>query len=204
MRLADLLITAGLSCALLGSEPGPAAIRLARQYDAMDVEHHWLPGHPVAWRTGEQTSDRIARTHCSAFAAAACARLGIYLLHPPEHAAKNLANAQYQWLAEEGSRQGWRGVATPFQAQQLANEGQVVVAVFLNPNPAQSGHIALLRPSGKPDAEIQAEGPQIVQAGATNYASVNLRTGFRRHRGAWVNADDFQVRFYAHPIPADQ
>jgi hypothetical protein len=199
-----LVCTAGFSCVLLASELGPVGIHLAAQYDTLDVEHRWLPGHPIDWRTGVWVSNKVAKTHCSAFAAAACERLGIYLLRPPEHAQKNLANAQFHWLAEAGLEQGWAPVDSPFQAQQLANEGQMVVGVFLNPNPAKSGHIALVRPSDKPTIVIQTEGPQIIQAGRTNHASTSVKIGFHLHRGAWINSDNHQIRFYAHPVPGVQ
>jgi hypothetical protein len=199
-----MILAAGLFCRLWASEPTLAGLHLATQYDAMDVEHRWLPGHPVDWRTGAPVSDKIGKTHCSAFAAAICERLGIYLLRPPEHTQKNLANAQFHWLAEAGAQQDWAPVDSPFRAQQLANTGQVVLGVFLNPNPAKSGHIALVLPSSKSDSDIQTEGPQVIQAGGTNYASTSLKTGFRQHRGAWLSADDHQIRFYAHPVPAGQ
>jgi hypothetical protein len=92
-------------------------------------------------------------------------------------------------------------VISPFEAQSLANSGQVVAAVFLNPNPRKPGHIALVRPADKPESLIQTEGPQIIQAGGINYTSTSIRTGFKLHRGAWIDADHFEIRFYVHPLP---
>ncbi len=43
-----------------------------------------------------------------------------------------------------------------------------------------------------------AEGPQVVQAGAENAASVSLAVGFRHHRGAWIPDGTGGVVFYAH------
>ncbi len=181
--------------------PPPEGRRLAAFYDGLDVERHWLKGWHVDWRTGDPDNGRKGKTHCSAFAAAACERLGIELLRPPEHGQKNLANAQHDWLAGRGEGFGWRAVPSPFEAQDLANGGQVVAVVYRNPDPNKSGHIALVRPSDKPAALIQAEGPQIIQAGGTNHASTSVKIGFRRHKGAWVDADRFAVRFYVHPSP---
>ncbi len=199
-RLAAIAASAVVS--LAASPVTEAGARLAAFYDGLEVERHWLPGRHIDWRTGDPDSGRPGKTHCSAFVAAACERLGIELLHPPEHGQKNLANAQFRWLVAHGAEAGWRGVATPLEAQRLANEGLVVAVAHHNPNPRKSGHIALVRPSDKPVALIRSEGPQIIQAGGTNASSIPLRKGFKHHRGAWVSADDFQVRFFAHPLPA--
>lgn len=200
--LPSLLLSLALTLAL----PSPAAPlspgqRLAAFYDGLDVQHHWLKGRHIDWRTGDPDNGREGGTHCSGFVAAACERLGIELLRPPEHGQKNLANAQHEWLAGPGARFGWRAVPSPFEAQDLANGGQVVAVVYRNPNPMKSGHIALVRPSDKPVALIHAEGPQIIQAGGTNHASASVKIGFRQHKGAWVDGNLFKVRFYVHPSP---
>jgi hypothetical protein len=166
----------------------------------MDVEHHWLAGTHVDWRTGEPDRGRPDKTHCSAFVAAACERLGIYILRPPDHGQVHLASAQALWLESEGANRGWKPVASPWEAQELANAGNVVVAVFPSPDPAKAGHAALVRPSSKSAARVAAEGPQVIQAGAENAASISLEKGFRHHRGAWSSARDFQVRFFTHAL----
>lgn len=190
-----------LAVALPVTAIAPAGQRLAAFYDSLDVEHHWLKGRHIDWRTGDPDNGKTGGTHCSGFAAAACERLGIELLHPPEHGQKNLANTQYDWLAGRGVELGWRSVPSPVEAQERANAGQVVAVVFQNPNPRKSGHIALVRPSDKPLELIRAEGPQVIQAGGTNHASASVKVGFQRHRGAWVDANHFMVRFFAHPSP---
>ncbi len=186
---------------LLAGPPTPAGLRLGAFYDGMDVEHHWLKGKHIDWRTGDPDTGKDGKTHCSRFVASACERLGIEILRPPEHGQKNLANAQFDWLASAGTTYGWSAVASPYEAQRLANEGQAVAVVFQNPNRRKSGHIALVRPSDKADTLVQTEGPEIIQAGGTNHASTSVQVGFRRHRGAWVNGERHQVRFYAHPSP---
>ena len=200
-KIARWILPICCSCILVAGEITPAGTRLALRYDAMEVESHWLAGHHVDWRTGDPDSGKPGKTHCSSFVAAACERLGIYILRPPEHGHKNLANAQSRWLAEEGGRQGWTPVASPLEAQRLANTGEVVVVVFPNPDPLVSGHIALVRPSVKPEAALRGEGPQIIQAGGTNFASISVKQGFRRHRGAWLNAAKHHVGFYVHDLP---
>ena len=59
----------------------------------------------------------LLATHCSAFAASEAEKLGIYLLHPPEHSATLLANAQQEWLFGAGTNQGWFLVQSPLEAQ---------------------------------------------------------------------------------------
>jgi hypothetical protein len=192
----------------------PAGQWLATCLDRLNVEHHWLRGHDhVAWRTGLRmerehgvrlTPLKQDETHCSAFAAAAADALGIDLLHPPEHSHVLLANAQYDWLPSEAGRHaGWRAVTSPIDAQRLANSGELVVAVFKNPDGAKAGHIAIVRPSEVTDARIEAEGPQITQAGFNNYRSAPLASGFDHHPGAWKPGGRGAVKFYSHAVKAE-
>jgi hypothetical protein len=189
----------------------PAGQWLSRYLDRMDVTHHWLLGDEhVARKTGlpllmehgrELTPLTDDETHGSAFAAAAADGLGIYLLHPPEHSHVLLANAQFDWLpSDAGRKAGWRPVESPVEAQCLANEGQLVVAAYKNPDATQPGHIAIVCPDGKVVSAILAKGPQITQAGFTNYRSADLSLGFDHHPGAWEPNGRGGVRFYAHTI----
>jgi hypothetical protein len=192
----------------------PAGAWLAKFLDKLDVEHHWLRGHDhVAWKSGlplaMEHGKRLTplakdETHCSAFAAAAADALGIYLLHPPEHSHVLLANAQFEWLpSDAGRKAGWRTVESAVAAQQRANDGELVVAAFKNPNAMMPGHIAIVRPSAETAERIEAQGPQIVQAGFTNYRSASLATGFDYHPGAWVAGGGGGVRFYAHVVKGE-
>jgi hypothetical protein len=200
MRVKLLLValTFGLAVEASASDLSPAGVQLAQRYDAMDVEHRWLPGTHVNWRSGEPDNGKPDKTHCSAFLAAAAERLGVYILRPPDHTQVHLANAQYEWLSNEGKAQGWRAVDSPFEAQRLANAGVLVVAFYANPNPDKPGHAALIRPSEKRDSLIRSEGPQITQAGTQNARSTSLEEGFRHHPGAWHSASDYKVAFFAH------
>jgi hypothetical protein len=191
----------------------PAGQWLAKSLDRLDVEHHWLRSSAhVAWRSGlellkehgkQLTPLDPGETHCSAFAATAADALGIYLLHPPEHSHVLLANAQHDWLASDAGRKaGWSPVDSAIGAQQAANRGEFVVAVFKNPDAHNPGHIAIVRPSEKSRARIEAEGPQVAQAGVKNYRSIDLRTGFVHHPGAWVAGGKEGVKFYAHHVDA--
>jgi hypothetical protein len=196
-----LLIT--LSCLptlLLASNITTEGNQLAAFYDTMDVEHHWLPGQHVNWRTGCSDTGRSDKTHCGAFVASACEQLGIYILRPPQHGQIHLASAQAAWLRRDGRKEGWFPVDNPIQAQLLANQGNVVVAVFESPNPDRPGHIVLIRPSTKSEASIQSEGPQIIQAGEENKNSTTLKDGFCHHKGAWISANQYAVLFFAHNL----
>src|SRR5271155_3709392 len=100
----------------------PAGARLASFLDNMDVESLWLANQHVNWETGKP--DRGAayegpgnHTHCSAFAAAAGKRLGVYMLRPPEHGQELLSNAQALWFSgAEAQKDGWRPVSDMHKA----------------------------------------------------------------------------------------
>ncbi|MGA2402031.1 MAG: hypothetical protein ABSG91_10020 [Syntrophobacteraceae bacterium] len=175
--------------------------RLARFLDNMNVERLWLSHQKVNWRTGnprgESVTDRKPHTHCSAFVAATAEKLDIYILRPPEHSSIMLANAQADWLSRQGSKYGWQAVRTAEKAQQLANRGILVVAVYKARNPGNSGHIAIVRPQVKSPGQIQQDGPQIIQAGMENYSSTSLKQGFRHHGHAWERR---KIRFFSHAV----
>ena len=185
----------------MAAEISAQATRVAASIDALDVERHWPAGVHVNWETGDPDgrpeSGEGKHTHCSAFVAAAAKRLGIYILRPPQHAQVLLANAQYDWLADEGPRQGWRALRDGEAAQNAANLGDFVVAVYKNRNDEKPGHIAIVRPSDKSVQSIRADGPQITQAGGKNYRSTVLRIGFAGHPNAWNKSE---VRYYAHAV----
>jgi hypothetical protein len=180
----------------------PAGDRLASLLDGMNVESLWTAGQHINWETGQP--DRGGdyegpgnHTHCSAFSAAAAKRLGIYLLRPPEHGQLLLANAQSKWLESAAAeKEGWHRVPRMQQAQSLANQGELVVVVYANPDPHVPGHVAIVRPSEKSMHAMEDNGPQIIQAGTHNHNSTNVRIGFSSHPGAWPEG----VSYYAHPI----
>ncbi|MBV9127562.1 MAG: hypothetical protein JO117_05690, partial [Verrucomicrobia bacterium] len=187
------LLRCALSHANAAVPISPTAMKVAQVLDSMDVEHRWLAHQRVHWRTGEpretsaspqqQSADneddqpqRIS-THCSAFVAAACERLGVYILRPPEHVQKLLANAQAEWLPGQGATAGWQPLADAEAAQDSANRGLLVVASYENRLATRPGHIAIVRPVDKTSAQLAAEGPDIIQAGGHNYARTSVRQG---------------------------
>lgn len=203
---ARLLWSVVLSCGIAtgaAAAPGITAegARLARFLDRTGVEGLWPAGVHVAWETGvpdgkpERTEGK--HTHCSAFVAATAKRLGVYILRPPEHGQVLLANAQFDWLASQGAAHGWQELRGGRQAQESANLGYVVVATYRNHHDDKPGHIAIVRPSDKTPREIDVEGPQITQAGGTNYLSTTLKQGFAGHPAAWTRNE---VRYYAHAV----
>ncbi len=176
--------------------------RLASAIDALDVEHHWPAGVHVNWKTGEPDgrpeSGHGKHTHCSAFVAAAAQRVGVYILRPPEHPQRLLANAQYEWLSSDaGVAAGWKPVGTAMDAQSMANSGWLVLATYRNRRDDKPGHIAIVRPSNKSRAQVLEEGPQITQAGLENFRSTSLRIGFASHPAAWSHQE---VRYYVHAV----
>jgi hypothetical protein len=194
-----------------GAEPSccgavtPDGERLQRFLDGTGVDHLWLPGFKVHWKTGEAIqawpAGSGAHTHCSAFAGSIAMRLGVYLLRPPEHAQTLLANAQMGWLrSQEASTYGWRSLSDVSAAQAIANRGELVLAVFENPNPDRPGHIAIVRPGQIAAGSLMQVGPLVTQAGSQNALAVPLALGFAHHRGAWVPGGGGSIRFFAHPI----
>jgi hypothetical protein len=193
---------------LSAQEIGPKGKKLAQFLDQTNVEKLWLKGHYVKWESGEpldkEVTDGKSHTHCSAFAASTAKKLGIYLLRPrskddPEgvtgHSENLLANAQYDWLTSADARKfGWLPAPTAAEAQKIANRGALVVAVWKNSDAKKSGHIAIVRPSTRNETSIDRDGPEIIQAGGTNFLSGTLRAGFGNHPEAWKN--DKQVRFF--------
>ena len=132
--------------------------RLLARLDASGVERLWLPHVHVDWETGEPDTLRQGRTsstHCSAFVAAFAKQLGVYILRPPEHSPMLLASAQMRWLTVDGAAAGWRRLPDSAAAQQSANQGNLVVAVWENPDRHRPGHIAFIRP-GLPDAAMRS------------------------------------------------
>ena len=180
----------------------PAGERLSAMLDEMQVERLWIAHEHVNWETGvpDKGSDYVGpgnHTHCSAFAAAAAKRLGVYLLRPPDHGQVLLANAQADWLASDAGRQaGWRSVSRMREAQHRANEGQLVLAVYQNPDPHTPGHVAIVRPSLRSAEVLEADGPELIQAGQHNHNKINTRVAFENHPGAWPDG----IRFYWHPL----
>lgn len=198
-----LAATTLLFCGLpivMANPISPSAERLAQTIDSLDVEHHWPAGEHVHWESGipdgKPETGAGKHTHCSAFVAAAAKRAGIYILRPPEHKQILLANAQYDWLESEGQAQGWKALHDGIEAQRFVNEGWFVVAAYKNHHDDKPGHIAIVRPSDKDVRALREEGPQITQAGGTNYRSVSLRQGFAGHPAAWKHQE---VRYFAHP-----
>ncbi len=177
--------------------------RLIQLLEDSQVEVLWQKGYRINWETGESIgpSKKSTSTHCSAFAAAFAKKEGIYLLRPPEHKTHLLANAQFEWLqTKDAANNGWVELKTVLEAQNEANNGNLVIAAYKNEDDSKPGHIAIIRPALKTVKQIETEGPQITQAGSTNYSSVSLKVGFRQHPKAWPNG----VRFYMNQIKRNE
>jgi hypothetical protein len=178
----------------------PEGRHLRQILDGMDVDHLWQNHLHVDWETGQPDQALTyagpdTHSHCSAFAAAVGERLGIYMLRPPEHPQQLLASAQGKWFASRQAQDmEWHEVVFARQAQTLANQGQLVVMVYVSPDPHTPGHIAIVRPAMKTDAALEADGPETTQAGGTNFSNGTARRSFALHPGAWPDG----VKMYAH------
>ena len=117
MKILILVVSILSSFTCFGQQSIPVNIEgkcLRDFYIKENVAEKWLAGHRINWETGEPDNPNATKeikTHCSAFVAAACKQLNIYILRPPQHAQELLANAQFDWLnTEEGIKQGWKKI----------------------------------------------------------------------------------------------
>jgi hypothetical protein len=174
--------------------------KVAEVLDRMDVKNHWKANIQVYWKTGRPSGkEKGPRTHCSAFVSAACLKLGVPMLNPPPQTL--LANRQQTWLLDEGKKKGWKQIKDGLTAQELANQGTIVVASYRNPNAKKPGHIAMIRPEEVSPGSIAKKGPRICQAGGTNYNSTDLATGFANHPGAFAKKE---ILFFAYQPAKDK
>ena len=67
-----------------------------------------------------------------------------------------------------------------------------------NPDPTRPGHIAVVRPGNKEAALLDAEGPDVMQAGGTNALRISMRKGFGNHPKEYD-----QIVFHAHTVDLD-
>jgi hypothetical protein len=174
--------------------------KLKEFYLSLNVENLWIAGQHVNWETGQPDNPDATqniKTHCSTFAAAACKKLNIYILRPPEHKQTLLANAQYDWLeSQEAQNDGWVNIAGNgryLKAQQYANKGYVVIAICQNPDPHKPGHTALVMPAEISADKLSESGPELIMAGLKNYNRTTLKNGFRHHVTDWP---ENVIRFY--------
>jgi len=180
--------------------PDDSGKKLMSFYLGLNVENLWLPGSHINWETGwPDSSGYKAHTHCSAFVAAACERLGIYILQPPQHSQVLLANAQEEWLGTaDAAEKGWKRIDDShiyLTAQDFSNRGYVVTAVIRGRGEKKSGHIALVMPAEMTPEKLESGGPLVIMAGERNYNSISLKRGFRYHIDAWPES---LIRFYVN------
>lgn len=176
-------------------------LALAAFLDSLQVERYWANGVSVNWLTGAAGGSGPNMTqgtasHCSAFAPAVAYLRGVYLLRQPDASDLNLANRQADWL-RTNTASGWFAVASPVTAQHMVNTGALVVASCKEDS--GSGHIAVLRPSIRSDADVLTLGPQECQSGINNYNDTNVVAGFGQHPGAFPG----RILFYAHAATND-
>jgi hypothetical protein len=172
-----------------------AGNELKKFYLSQHVDSLWIRGHHVNWETGEPDQPDATidiGSHCSAFVASVCNQKGIYILRPPAHETELLANAQYKWLhSADAKSKGWIEITLNrmVRAQQLADSGVMVVAVYKNANPKWSGHIALIMPAEISVDSLKVSGPITIQAGKFNSNYITLKKGFGQHLKNWPPLD---------------
>ncbi len=217
-----ILLVLFLSCGFVADgvradSLSPAGENLRTFLISQAVETHWLPKSYINWRTGDPihpTDDEIQQkhlpfsSHCSDFVAAVSERLQITMLNPETSpdGHRLLANQQAIWLrSKQATELGWHEIALR-DSEALANQGQFVVASEANPNPAKSGHIAVVVPDpDRSPEQIETLGPIIMQAGSPsskvpsgNVLRTDTVSGFDHHDHGNLKL----IRFYAHEIKA--
>lgn len=80
------------------------------------------------------------------------------------------ANKLFDWFKSFGGAFGWRNVDAQ-TARLYALAGKFAVAIWRNPNPQHSGHVAIVRPDTSPDIYV-------AQAGAVNSERMLLSRAF--------------------------
>ena len=190
----------------------PQGQQLSAYLDSLQARHFWLPV-AVNWQTGSSNTpigtaigdtgtanDFVVSTHCSCFTAAAANPLGIYILRPPAHSWSSLANAQCTWFPAAGTNYGWIGIpktsTNGVVAQDLANQGNLVIVVWYNTNGA--GHTAVIHPYTNTLSNITAVGAAECQSGGTNYNLTTVSVGF--YNGGHPGAFPSGVDYYYHPV----
>lgn len=215
-RLITLLVLVGLmTVAESRADIGvvtPNGQQLASYLDSFQVQY-WWPTVPVNWQTGSANiptppspNTTLSGTHCSCFTTAAAWPLGIYILRPPiyPNGWHDMANYQDLWFkTNSGTPYGWLNVTNysattnvMIVAQDLANQGYLVIACYLNPDINSSGHTAVIHPYVNTVGHIMAVGPEECQAGAYNYNLTTVSTGFNQHSGAFPN----NIDYFCHPV----
>lgn len=183
--LVFLLLSGSWPLAAQGAALTPEGLFLKSYYDSLNVEQLWGKGLKVDWESGEALRQSRNRhtTHCSAFVAAILKRNSLYILRPPEHKLKNLANAQWEYLqGEQAQRDGWKRILGNYEdIQDLANQGYFVIAVLKSHNPEKPGHIAFVYPYLHESVCLGQTGPYLIQAGFINAKGIPLLKGFERH-----------------------
>jgi hypothetical protein len=172
---------------------------MAAFLDSLEVERYWEVGSSVNWLTGATngTGPNMTKgtaSHCSAFAAAAAHMLGVYILRQPDVDDLGLANEQADWLATN-KISAWYPIPRATDAQHIANAGGLVMATLRESPDSKSGHISVVRPSTKSDAEILEEGPQSCQSGMVNYNDIDVKTGFN-----WHDNPLSRILYYGHVV----
>jgi hypothetical protein len=178
-----------------GLPTSPAGNSLAKLLDDMDVEHNWLSGETVDWKTGNRIHSLSGpASHAGDFVAAVCAKTRVPMLSPAP--ANFQPGRQHDWLVEEGKTQGWVPLGE-IEGQLLANQGWLVIAAWKDTAPpgerTVSGLTAIVRPSAKSLGEIQAQGPHIAVAGDRNHNDIPLL-------GTFSAATRTEVVYLAHRL----
>ena len=138
-------------------------------------------------------------TWCNIFAWDVCSAMNVKLPHwvmkngtPATSADRKKgawemnANETFKWLANYGSRYGWKKVSAK-DAQARANRGFPTVVIWRNAS-SGSGHVAIVRPEAG-SYKYSSRGPVIAQAGLRNFNYGNVKDGFGNYTVVYYTHD---------------
>lgn len=132
----------------------------------LDVVAQLDPAKSPRYQRRDVDGNGTLETFCNFFVRDALNALGVKM-------PKLRANEMVAYFAR--GEDGWRELdvwASVREARQRAQQGFPVIAGWANPNPQQSGHVALVVPSP------EGSGLRIAQAGVTNFSNGTLQSGF--------------------------
>ena len=162
---------------------GDSENRSTKTYDAV-IDQFDVDENPRYTPRAIGSSSRHKATFCNIFVWDVTSAMGSPLPHwvddngnpgggPGKGFRELNANASVGWLADHGSRFGWKEV-DEVEAQDCANKGLPVVAGQRNVSGSSTGHIAMVRPGTiRPGA-----GPAVANVGAKNINKSHVANTF--------------------------
>jgi len=136
------------------------------------IAEHFFRGH-ARYARRDVTGDGIDETFCNLLVQDVAEAMSVMLPRGVR------ANALIAWLETEADKpeSPWE-VVTSHVAQAMADEGQLVIACWSNPQPPAPGHVAIVVPSLEDAGSERMGDVFIAQAGRINFTRGTVQQGF--------------------------